>query len=85
MKINTVGDAMPHVIMLLSACMAAGGNVYEAANTIQMALDHVKANPEKFIPAARQPLPEGYQQALAEAFGSCAESGDLSERGPCGS
>jgi hypothetical protein len=34
-------------------------------------------------PKPRQPLPVGYQQALAKTFGSCAEVGDLEARGPC--
>jgi hypothetical protein len=73
MTINSVGDAVPHIVTLLMACMASGGNVYEAANTIQMGLDHIKANPKQFIPIPREQLPEGHKQALEEAFGDCGE------------
>jgi hypothetical protein len=78
--INGPGDAVPHIISLLGACMASGGNVYQGLNCLQMALDHVKSDPLKFV-AARPQLPEGHRLALEEAFGACGEGGDLGERG----
>ena len=72
--------------------MMSGANVYEVANTIQGALDVIKANPTKYLgqaPSARpqvydttRMLPEDYRRSLDEAFGDCGEAGDLDRRGP---
>jgi hypothetical protein len=77
------GDAKPHLIKLLRACMAGGMNAYEALNVLQTALDDVKANPGKYLSQAPRTLPPAYAEELTRVFGACGEDGDLGERGPC--
>jgi hypothetical protein len=72
-NILSAGDAKPHLIKLLRACMAGGMNAYEALNVLQTALDDVKADPNKYLSTPRTISP-GHEQALTEAFG---------ERGTC--
>jgi hypothetical protein len=47
--IQSPGDAKPHLIKLLRACMAGGMNAYEALNVLQTALDDVKARPHIYL------------------------------------
>jgi hypothetical protein len=67
-RILSPGDAKPHLITLAKSCMAGGANAYEALNVLQTALDHIKAEPGKFL-APKPQLPEGHETALAEALG----------------
>jgi hypothetical protein len=80
-RILSVGDCTPHLLGIAKAAMAAGANHHEALNLIRSTLDNLAAHPERYF-APKQQLPEGYETALAEAFGTrCGEDGDLEARG----
>jgi hypothetical protein len=85
------GDLISAAKQLVISQLTPTRNIYECCNLIQLALDDLKARGHQYKPKVisnndihGRPLPEAYQAELDRVYGSCAEDGDLSERGPCG-
>jgi hypothetical protein len=80
--LQSPGDVKPTLLPILRACMASGMNCYTALNTLQVALDDIKARAEFYLPPPAGELPAAYREELDRVFGACGgEDGDLSARG----
>jgi hypothetical protein len=82
------GDLITAAKQLVISQITATRNVFEVCTLVQTALDDLKARGSQYKPRVianndihGRPLPASYQAELDRVYGSCAEDGDLSERG----